>query len=278
MKQHITSNHMADEIKVDDVVNELSKPENKAELEQTLSNAFNEGTQTADAKTAEAAAAEKTGTEDPAKAADPSKQNAGEVNEKKSRVELLLEDRNVAETEAANKQTEVQTLTKQVETLTEMITKLTGKDGVGAKSDNDDDAADDKPMTKKEAKEYVENLLKEKSEASTKSEAADKSITDQIQALETNKETPHAKDFTEEIKAAMTKFPGMKAYAAYCMLVGANVIPGAGTIVSNANRTGTGNRSKTNLLDNKKPGDMSQAEAFAFLKGAEKSGDLEGLI
>jgi polyhydroxyalkanoate synthesis regulator phasin len=268
---------MADEIKVDDVVNELSKPENKAELEQTLSNAFNEGTQTADAKTAEAKPAEKTGTEEPANADDPSKK-AGEVNEKKSRVELLLEDRNVAEATAANAQTEVQTLTKQVENLTKVIETLTGKDGAGAQPGNTDDAADDKPMTKKEAKEYVENLLKEKSEASTKSEAADKSITDQIQALETNKETPHAKDFTAEIKSAMVKFPGMKAYAAYCMLVGANVIPGVGASASNANRTGTGNRSKTNLLDNTKPGDMSQAEAFAFLKGAEKSGDLEGLI
>ena len=46
---------MADEAKiVTEATAELSKPENKAELEQTLAKAFNEGTQPADAKPAAA--------------------------------------------------------------------------------------------------------------------------------------------------------------------------------------------------------------------------------
>lgn len=269
---------MAEEAKtVEAVTAELSKPENKAELESTLNDAFKQGTETpAEAKPAEAAPAaeQKTGEETiPPKEGEDLSKKAGEADEKGNRVKELLADRNVAETEAANKQTEVQALTKQVADLAKIITDLkAGKTGEAAVVD--DDGADDKPMTKKEVDAYLEKKLQEKNSASEQLAAAEKSIANQIQALETNKETPYSKDFTVEIKSAMIKFPGMNAYAAYCMLVGANVIPGA-DVKSNANRTGTGNRSKTNLLDNKKPEDMSQAELLSYLKGQEKSGELK---
>lgn len=266
---------MAEPINVESVVADLSKPENAQELNQTLNDAFKEATTPAE-RTADAQPAENK-QEEPAKAEEPSKE-AGEPVKPKSRVETLLEDRNAAKTEAAEKQTEVQVLTKQVETLSALVEKLTsGKGGEAADAGNDD-GADDQPMTKKEVDAYIERKLQEKAQADNSQTDAEKSINDQIQALETNKQTPDAKEYANELKAIMAKHTSLSAYAAYRMLQGEGVIPMEGVNVSNANRTGTGIRSKTNLLDSKSAADMSQADALAYLKGAEKSGDLNGLI
>jgi len=268
---------MADEAKiVTEATAELSKPENKAELEQTLAKAFNEGTQPADAKPAAADEVENKGDEDKGQPADdPSKKNAGEADKKPNRFEELLADRNAAKIEAAEKQTEVQTLTKQVEVLTKAIEGLkAGNGGEGADAD-DSEGADDKPMTKKEVDAYLERKLNERNAASDQSAAAEKSITEQIQALETKKGTPNAKEYTDELKAVMAKHPSITAYMAYRSLQGEGIIPIDGATRSNANRTGTGGRSKTNLLDTKNPESMTQAELLAQINAAHKSGDLK---
>lgn len=264
---------MSNELNVESVVADLSKPENKAELNQTLNDAFKEATTPAEPKPAEAQVAEnKVGTEE------LSKENAGEVVKPKSRVENLLADRNAANTEAAEKQTEVQVLTAQVENLTKVIEKLTTGKGNEANDAGNDDGADDKPMTKKEVDEYLAKKELDKTQSIQSAEAAEKSINDQIQALETDKETPNAKEYSEDLKAIMAKHPTLTAYAAYKMLQGQGIIPMDGVINSNANRTGTGNRSKTNLLESKSAADMTQNDALAHLKEAEKSGELGGLI
>ena len=266
---------MGNELNVGEVVAELSKPENAAELNQTLNDAFKEATTPAE-KTADAKPAENK--QEAPSGDDLSKDEAGEPVKPKSRVEVLLEDRNVAKTEAAEKQTKVQTLTKQVETLSALVEKLTSGKGNEADAVKIDDVADDEPMTKKQVDAYLERKLQEKAEAANSEANAEKSINDQIQALETNKQTPDAKEYANELKAIMAKHTSLSAYAAYRMLQGEGVIPMEGVNVSNANRTGTGNRSKTNLLDSKSAADMTQADALSYLKGAEKSGDLNGLI
>lgn len=273
---------MSDEkVNIETVVDDLSKPENKAELEKSLNDAFKEATNSADDKTA---APDEGDQKDVSKdkkpeGDDPSKQKAGEDDKKPAnRVEELLHDRNVAKTEAANKQTEVQALTKQISDLTKLVQDLqSGKGGERANSD-DGEGTDDKPMTKKEIDAYLAKKEQEKAEVSNSTAAAEKSIADQIQALEADKDAPHAKDFIDLLKKGMQAHPTLSAYAVYCMYVGAGQIPGVEVARSNANRTGTSNRSKTNLLNTKNPADMTQAERLAFLKGAEKSNDLKGLI
>lgn len=275
---------MAEPINVESVVADLSKPENAQELNQTLNDAFKEATTTPAEKAADAQPAENKQPEvanpkgeAPAKAEEPSK-DAGEPVKPKSRVETLLEDRNNAKTEAAEKQTEVQTLTKQVETLSALVEKLTSGKGSEADGAGNDDVADDEPMTKKQVDAYLEKKLAEQAEASNSKANAEKSINDQIQALENDKETPDYKEHTENLKAIMAKHPTLTAYAAYKMLQGQGIIPMDGVNVSNANRTGTGTRSKTNLLDSKSATDMSQNDLLSHLKSAEKSGELDGLI
>lgn len=266
---------MGQELNVGEVVAELSKPENAAELNQTLNDAFKEATTPAE-KPADAKPAENKQEVTPS-GDDPSKK-AGEDAKPKSRVEVLLEDRNIAKAEAAEKQTEVQTLTKQVEILSALVEKLSSGKASETNDAGNDDGADDKPMTKKEVDAYLERKLQEKADLQNSAANAEKSVSEQIQALETNKETPNAKEYADELKAVMAKHTSLSAYAAYRMLQGEGIIPIEGVNRSNANRTGTGTRSKTNLLESKSAADMSQAEALAYLKGAEKSGDLNGLI
>ncbi len=259
-------------VNVDEVVEELSKPENKAELDKALNDAFNEAT-TADAKTAEAQPAENKTSEDLSQDQPGDKSGeAGDSEPKKTRYESLLEDRNVARTEAAQKQTEVETLTKRVEELSSVIEKFTGKG-----NDATDDVGTDEPLTKEAIDALVEQKLKEKIEASQSADATEKSISDQIQALENKKDTPDAKNYADDLKALMVKHPTISAYAAYRMLQGEGVIPTEGGS-SNANKTGTGSRSRTNLLDSKKPDDMSTDEMTAYLRAQEKAGNLSGQI
>lgn len=267
---------MADPINLETVVDDLSKPENAGELNKALNDAFKEATN----PLADNTAAPIPGDNKVTPSEDPSQQKAGDDNKAPTnRIDDILADRNAAKAEAADKQTEVQTLTKQVETLAKLVEDLkSGKPGEKAVADSTDDGADDKPMTNKDIDAYFEKKLQEQSATKTQSEAAEKSITEGIQALDTNKETPHASKFQAEIRKVMETFPNMKADVAYATLVGKGIIPADNIVSSNANRTGTGNRSKTNLLDTKKPTDMSQDEALSFLKGAEKAGDLNGLI
>lgn len=259
----------------------LSQPGNEAELENTLAAEFSAATTTAESKPADGQTPEKN-IADPVKETpqgdEPSKtgsDKAGEAAAPTDRFKQLLADRNEAKSAAAEAQTENQILSKQVSELTNLVEKLAaGNPSERAESANSDDSADDKPLTKKEAKEYVENLLKERSEVSEKQATAEKSIAEEIQALESNKETPNAKEYAEDIKSLMAKHPTISAYAAYRMLQGEGIIPSEG-ISSNANRTGTGNRSKSSLIKNKNAGDMTQAEREAYLFEEQSAGNLQ---
>ena len=259
---------------VDAAVKEVM--DNPTDLSSALDEAFNEASKTADTdKTAEAPKAEnKDGDENAAdKTADNS--NAGDDDKPKNRVESLLADRNEAKTAAAEAQTEVQALTKQLADMAKTIEELkSGKTGEKAGSNTGADDSDEG----KTVAQIVEETLAKREAAANASKDAEKSITDQIQALETNKQTPDAKEYADDLKALMAKHPTISAYAAYRMLQGEGIIPIGGANRSNANRTSTGNRSKTTLLNGKSANDMSSDEQFAFLKGAEKAGDLKGLI
>jgi hypothetical protein len=264
---------MAEPINIESVVDDLSKPENRGKLEESLNDAFKEATNSSDSKTDAPSGENK---DAKTEVNEPSKQKADEANKKTSRIDDILADRNAAKSEAAEKQQENAVLTKRLEDLTKMVEDL--KAGNTAERATGDDSTDDKPMTKKEIDAYLEQKERDKNANSDKALAAEKSISEEIQALEADKDAPHAKDYTDDIKQGMIKHPTMTAYAVYCMLVGAGQIPGNAIPPSNSSRTAVGNRSKTNLLDSKNPNDMSQAEALSFLKGAEKSGDLKGLI
>lgn len=284
---------MSEPINVDARVDELSQPGNEAELAKVLNAEFNNETLPADSKPAEAAPAAEPKPAEPAKQPEPTpapqpkegegepskagEQKAGEeANKGKNRIEEILADRNEAKTAAAEAQTDVQILTKQVQDLTAIVEKLTsGKqgEGEGTPSKPGEPSADDKlPQTKEELLALIDELTNKKNEASDKAAAAEKSITDAIQALNAD-EYPHAEDFKTEISEVMRKFTGMKAFAAYNFLVGNGVIP-TEVISSNANRTGTGNRSKSSLVKNKSAEDMTQAEREAYLFGEQKAGNL----
>ena len=276
---------MSEDLKnVEARVDELSKPENKAELNKALNEEFNAGTQNpAEAKPAEtvvtdpaAPAENKPGEGDKGgNADDPLKPNVSEAEERKNKVAALLADKNAAQNGAAEAQTEVQILTKRVEDLTKLLEKSAGNGGEVVENKNlgADDPDKDKPVSQI-VKETLEKLDTEKKALAD----AEKSQTEQIQALETNKETPNAKEYADEIKAVMLKFKDMSAVGAYGFLKGNGIIPSGEALSSNANRTGAGNRSKTALLDNKKPEDMTQAERFELLKQEEKAGNLKGQI
>lgn len=242
-----------------------------AKLSEALNESFKEQTNTP----AEAAPAENK-SDDKAEVevkVTPPADNSSEADQKKSRVETLLEDRNIAKSAAADAQTEVQILTKRIEDLTKLVEGKAGNaDDQGANG-----TADDQNSGKTVA-ELVAIEVAKLEAAKNATVDAEKSIVDQIQALDSDKETPNANEYTNDLKAVMAKHPTLTAYAAYKMLQGQGIIPMDGVAPSNANRTGTSNRSKTNLLDTKKAEDMTMDEQLAFLKGAEKSGDLKGLI
>lgn len=263
---------MSEQINVGEVVEELSKPENKAELEQTLNDAFNE-TIPADAKTADAKPAENKESEDLLKDQSGKPDEAGESEPKKNRFESLLEDRNNAKAEAAEKQTEVEMLTKRVEDLTSLVEKLS----TGSDRDATADGSADEPMTKAEVDAYLERKLEEKLSSARSQEDAEKSISDAIQKLSQDKETQNAKDYSDQLKSIMTKHPTLPAYAAYRMLQGEGVIPSLG-VGSNANKTGTGSRSKTNLLEKANFDDLSTDQITDYLRQEEKAGRLSDKI
>lgn len=274
---------MSENLNAEAKVAELLQPGQEAALEQALTEEFNSATKPAESKPAEADEAEtkianpgeKTSDKEGAHLQPGEKAGEADTNNKENSFKNLLADRNEAKAKAAEALTENQILSKQVSELTELVQKLSaGNSNDGAAND---DSADDTPLTKKEVDAYLEQKLQEKLAASQKTEAAEKSLVEEIRALEENKLTPNAKEYADDIKAIMSKHPTLSAYAAYRMLQGEGIIPGE-VFSSNANRTGTGNRSKSNLLKNVKPGDMTQAELEAHLKNEEKSGNLNGLI
>lgn len=281
---------MSETITVEARVDELSKPENKAELEKVLNNQFNDATNSADDKTAAGQEPEKKPVDitdnkpapDDQKSDDKGDPNngddkAGEGANKGDRVKDLLADRNEAKSAAAEAQTENQILSKQVADLTAIVQKLaTGKDGAGEDADeNGAPSADD--LKGKDIATVINEILDKREQSKTASQDAEKSISEAIQSLESNPETPKAKEYAADIKALMVKHPTISAYMAYVALVGSGKIPSE-AIPSNANKTGTGNRTKTGLKQSKSPDDMTSAELEAHLRAEERAGGLQGLI
>lgn len=278
---------MAEPKDVNAVVDELSKPGNEAELAKTLNNEFNEisGGDEPGGDKPKTDGAPSDNQPAPAKTGDGEHSNDGGNNDgadngdnkKPDRFKDLLADRNEARDLAAGKQTDNQILTKQVKDLTDLVQKLVANGGKAQEDGGNDGqpaADDDKPMTKKEALAFLEETLNKRKQADSQAEVAEKSITEAITALETNPATPEAKEYAAEIKALMVKHPTISAYAAYRMLQGEGVIPIEGAGGSNANKTGTGKRSKGGLIKNKKAEDMTQAEAEAHLRNEQAAGTL----
>lgn len=254
-----------------EIVNDLSQPGKEAELAKVISEEFSEKTTPAEVKPAATDAPVENKDDNPDNKDDLSKagdNKAGEDN-KNDRVKDLLADRNEARNAAAEAQTTIQTLSKKLEDQGKLLEQLlSGKAGEG---DGEKPSADD--LKGKTMQQLINEEIDRREAAKNANSDAEKSITDAIQALESNPETPKSKEFSADIKALMVKHPTISAYMAYMALVGSGKIP-SDTTPSNANRTGTGKRSKTNLVDNKPVGDQSQAELEAQLRAAEKSGTL----
>lgn len=293
---------------VEQQVDELSKPGNEAALDKALSAGFNDMTNAAggdpaggatpqnnDANTgAENKPAEvddkgaaQTGTDTDTNAGDPSKGD-GEADKgtqqpdgekKPDRYQDLLADRNEARADAAQAQTENAALHKQVQELTEAVKKLTEGKQPGEGAPSAKESATDDPYAGLSPAEIAKKVIEEHEASKNQAADAEKSITEDIAKLEGNPDTPNAGQYKEQIAEAMRKHPTISAYAAYAMLRGAGTIPAeAAADPSNANRTGTGNRSKTTLHRGKNPNEMSQAELEAHLQKEQRSGGMQGLL
>lgn len=274
-------------------VDELSKAGNEAELEKVLSLEFNNEENPAEDKTADDDKSEKNNvnsdennqdkSEDDNKSNDKNSEdhsndgdkNTGDKADKTNRIKDLLADRNKAKEEAAKAQSENSILSKRIEDLTELVQKLTSdKTGEGDKSEDNSDLSADEIKSKEDVAKLVEEILEKKQLESSKALDAEKSITEGIQELISKKDDfPNAENFKKEITDVMKQFPTMKARAAYALLKGDGIIPSE-EISSNANRTGTSGRSKSNLIKSKNADDMTQAEREAYLFDQQKSGTL----
>jgi len=284
---------MSENQNVEARVDELSKAGNEAELEKVLSSEFNNEENPAEDKTADDDKSEKNDvnsdennqdkSEDDNKSDDKNSEdhsndgdkNTGDKADKTNRVKDLLADRNKAKEEAAKAQSENSILSKRIEDLTELVQKLaSGKNSEGDNSDDKSDLSTDEIKSKEDVAKLVEDIINKKQDEASKTLDAEKSITDGIQELISKGEDfPNAEHFKKEIADVMKQFPSMKARAAYALLKGDGIIPSE-EIKSNANRTGTSGRSKSNLIKSKNADDMTQAEREAYLFEQQKAGSL----
>lgn len=293
---------MADELNVEQKVDELSKPGNEAELESTLNNEFNEQTSADDAPAGgdntpqnndvnnqppENQPAPEGG--EPAPAGEPAPEGTGEPlkeggeagegnkpNDTQDRFKKILTSRNEAKNEAAEAQTDNQILSKQVKDLTDLVQKLANGDKGEDQPKLEDLTADE--LKGKDIKTILSEMLDEREANKTSQEAAEKSDITEIKALETNPDTPNSAQYNEQIAEVMKKHTTLSAYAAYRLLQGEGIIPSEGIGTSNANKTGTGNRSKSGLRVNKSAKNMTVEEQEAHLRAEEKNGGLVGII
>ena len=274
-------------------VDELSKPENSAELEKILSSEFNNEETPAEDKTADddnksekndvnsdennqnKSEDDKSDDKNSDDHSNDGDNNTGDKANKTDRIKDLLSDRNKAKEEAAKAQSENSILSKRIEDLTELVQKLaSGKNSEGDNSDDKSDLSTDEIKSKEDVAKLVEDIINKKQDEASKTLDAEKSITDGIQELISKGEDfPNAEHFKKEIADVMKQFPSMKARAAYALLKGDGIIPSE-EIKSNANRTGTSGRSKSNLIKSKNADDMTQAEREAYLFEQQKAGSL----
>lgn len=271
---------MSDTTNVNQTVEELSKAGNEAELEKALADGFNE--LSADGETAGGDKPQKTNAnpsetppaEGKPETGEPLKEDGAdpkpgqEANEGKDRYQKILADRNAAQEQAANQQTENQILSKQVKDLTDLVQKLA--DGQSATGDEGDPLSADEP--KGNLEDVINKILDKRDERSNSQQAAEKSIADGIKELEGNPETPDANQHADKVAEVMRKHPTLTAFAAYKLAQSVGTIPTE--FSSNANRTGTGNRSKSNLRQTKSAENMSAEEQEKYLRDAQASGDL----
>lgn len=265
------------------VVDDLSKPGNEAVLEKTLNDAFNN---TADDAPADATGQNKDVKDNPAPATEPvpTDPNAGGDHSQPGnepdngpkngdRFADLLKDRNEARSAAANAQGNEQVLAKQVKDLTDLVAKLQNGEGV---TDNNQ-PADDKPVTADVVKSLVKEILQEQNKSVEEQQAAEKSDTEEVSKLLSHEEFGEAaKPYEPKIREVMKAHPTVSAVAAYAMAVGVEALNGGNAApASNTNKTTIGNRSKTTLRREAKPTDMANGDMEAYLRTEAAAGRLD---
>jgi len=230
-------------------VDDLSKPENEAELNKALTNELN----TQEGETP----ADKTPDNSPKPEGEKEKTPSDDDKqpEKVDKIKNLLSSRNEARDAAAQAELDAQAKEQRIKDLEAENERL--KSGNKGEGDDNQPSADDKPLTKAE----VEKLIAERESSETKKAAAEKADVAEVDALKDNKNTPNAEEYREDILSVMKKHPTLTAYAAYKMLQGDGIIPfDDASASSNASKLNTGDKTKANLLKDKKPEDMSDAE------------------
>jgi hypothetical protein len=245
------------------VVDDLSKPENEAALNKALTDELKtqEGDTPAD-KTPEASPKPEGNKEKTL--SDDNKQP-----EKADKIKNLLSSRNEARDAAAKAELDAQAKEQRIKDLEAENERL--KSGNKGEGDDNQPSADDKPLTKAE----VEKLLAERESSEIKKAAAEKADVAEVDALKENKSTPNSEEYRDDILEIMKKHPTLSAYAAYKMLQGDGIIPfDDASASSNASKLNTGDKTKANLLKDKKPEDMSDAE----LEAAARDVAAQGLV
>lgn len=238
------------QVALDAKVDDLSKPGNEAALDKALTDEISgqEGAKPAD----------KTPDNSPKPEGDKGKSPSGDdkVPEKADKIKTLLSDRNEARNAAAQAELDATAKEQRIKDLEAENERLkSGNKGEG--DDKNAPSTDDKPLTKAE----VEKLLAERESSETKKAAAEKANAAEVDALKDNKNTPNAEDYRDDILSVMQKHPTLTAYAAYKMLQGDGIIPfDDASAGSNASKLNTGDNTKANLMRDKKPEDMSDAE------------------
>jgi len=238
---------------LEQTVDELSKPENEAELNNALTKELGEQEGDKPAEKTPETPKESEG-EKPKDTKGESPSDADKAPEKADKIKNLLSDRNEARDAAAKAEIDAQAKEQRIKELEAENERLKASD----KGEGDEPPADDKPLTKAE----VEKLLAERDSSETKKAAAEKTNIAEVDALKENKNTPNSEDYRQDILTVMEKHPTLTAYAAYKMLQGDGIIPfDDASASSNASKLNAGDRPKANLTrDNKPPEEMSDAE------------------
>ena len=181
----------------------------------------------------------------------------------------LLRDRNQAREEAAiEKQKGVQQA-KSIDDLTSENAKL--KEQLGQKGDG---GGETQPADK--SKSIIENLVKqatqeqfERLQKISESEKAD--AADVAEVVASN---PQAEGLKDQMSKLMAKHPTISAKAAYFMLLGMSAVGEGETTPSNASKSGTGSRSKSDLRGTKDISKMKTGDLEQVLREQEKAGEI----
>ncbi len=185
-----------------------------------------------------------------------------------NRYKKLLADRTEARNEAADAKLDAQANEKRIADLEAENKRL--KSGDQGDEDNSSTDTNKNKSIEDLVKKQVEDVLGQRD----KTTAAEKSNIAEVEALESNPNTPNAKDHQDLITQAMDRFD-MNAEQAYTYLKGAGEIQADdASASSNAAKLNTGSQPKHNLVRDVKPKDMSTGDMEAHLKKEQAAGRL----